>query len=133
MIFFSVYTFESHSNELWVMMNSDETVAYSGFLALWEALPLKTCENKTIRGVNSGFVQSPGYPDEESSWFEPPLDCWTFITAPGKSPLLLLRLWVRAQSFNYFMVNLCQDITSFSMCLNGTFPCRNCSVKRLIH
>merc|ERR550532_1260647 len=63
-------------------MNSDETVAYSGFLALWEALPLKTCENKTIRGVNSGFIQSPGYPDEESSWFEPPLDCWTFITAP---------------------------------------------------
>ena len=68
------------------MMNSDETVAYSGFLALWEALPLKTCENKTIRGVNSGYIQSPGYPDEESSWFEPPLDCWTFITAPGKSP-----------------------------------------------
>ena len=67
------------------MMNSDETVAYSGFLALWEALPLKTCENKTIRGVNSGFIQSPGYPDEESTWFEPPLDCWTFITAPGKN------------------------------------------------
>ena len=73
------------------MMNSDETVAYSGFLALWEALPLKTCENKTIRGVNSGYIQSPGYPDEESSWFEPPLDCWTFITAPGDKQNCLCR------------------------------------------
>ena len=76
------------------MMNSDETVAYSGFLALWEALPLKTCENKTIRGVNSGFIQSPGYPDEESTWFEPPLDCWTFITAPGKNFKRLYPLYV---------------------------------------
>ena len=66
------------------MMNCDETVAYSGYLALWEALPLKTCENETLRGVNSGYIESPGYPNEESSWFDPPLNCWTFIIAPGK-------------------------------------------------
>ena len=67
------------------MMNSDETVSYSGFSALWDALPLKTCENRTFRGVNSGSIESPGYPDEESVWFEPPMDCWTYIIAPGKT------------------------------------------------
>ena len=39
-----------------------------------------------------------------------------------------------AQSFTSLMVDLCLDInriSSFSRCLNGTFPGRNCSVKTL--
>ena len=80
----SVYTYESLSNELWVVMRTDETVSLPGYWALWEALPVKKCENKTFRGLNSGYVQSPGYPDEESSRFYQPLDCWTVIQAPSK-------------------------------------------------
>ena len=85
LVFSSVFTFESHSNELWVVMTSDETVGFSGYSALWEAIPVKKCENKTIRGPNSGYIQSPGFPDEDSSRFEQPLDCWVTILAPGEA------------------------------------------------
>ena len=43
---------------------------------------------------------------------------------------------VRAQSFTSLMADLHQDIkrvSSFSRCLNGIFPRRNCSVKTLVH
>ena len=42
---------------------------------------------------------------------------------------------LRAQSFTSLMADLRQDINrvpSFSRCLNGTFPWRNCSVKTLV-
>ena len=84
----SVYTYESHSNELWVVMRTDETVSMSGYSALWEALKVDQCENKTYRGLNSGFIQSPGFPNEESSRFSLPLDCWTIIDAPSKCRFL---------------------------------------------
>ena len=48
----------------------------------------------------------------------------------GKSSLLL-----RSQSFTSLMADPRQDInrvSSFSRCLNGTFPWRNCSVKDLV-
>lgn len=83
-LFCSVYTYESLSNELWVVMRTDETVSMSGYFALWEALPVEKCENKTFRGTNSGYLESPGFPSEESSRFQQPLDCWTFIQAPSK-------------------------------------------------
>ena len=38
-------------------MRTDETVSMPGYRALWEALPVKKCENKTFRGLNSGYVQ----------------------------------------------------------------------------
>ena len=84
----SVYTYESHSNELWVVMRTDETVSMSGYSALWEALKVDKCENKTYRGLNSGFIESPGFPNEESSRFHLPLDCWTIIDAPSKCSIL---------------------------------------------
>lgn len=65
-------------------MTSDETVSSAGYYAHWEALPVLKCDNKTFRGVNSGYITSPGYPDEESSRFDPPLDCWVTIMAPGE-------------------------------------------------
>ena len=80
----SVYTYESLSNELWVVMRTDETVSMSGYFAVWEALKVDKCENKTYRGLNSGFIESPGFPNEESSRFHLPLDCWTIIDAPSK-------------------------------------------------
>ena len=43
---------------------------------------------------------------------------------------------LRDQSFTSLMADLRQDInrvSSFSRCLNGTFPWRNCSVKTLVH
>ena len=42
----------------------------------------------------------------------------------------------RAQSFTSLMADLCQDIkrvSSFSRCLNGTFPWSKCSIKTLLH
>ena len=86
----SVYTYESLSNELWVVMRTDETVSMPGYSALWEALSVRKCENKTFRGLNSGYVQSPGFPDEESSRFHQPLDCWTVVQAPSKNFILIL-------------------------------------------
>ena len=43
----------------------------------------------------------------------------------------ILLMTLRAQSFTSLMAELCQDInrvSSFSRCLNGSFPWRNCSV-----
>ncbi len=65
-------------------MRTDETVSMSGYFAVWEALKVDKCENKTFRGLNSGFIESPGFPNEESSRFHLPLDCWTIIDAPSK-------------------------------------------------
>ena len=65
-------------------MRTDETVSMSGYFAVWEALKVDKCENKTYRGLNSGFIESPGFPNEESSRFHLPLDCWTIIDAPSK-------------------------------------------------
>ena len=42
----------------------------------------------------------------------------------------------RAQSFTSLKADLRQDmnrVSSFSRCLNGTFPCRSCSVKTFGH
>ena len=42
----------------------------------------------------------------------------------------------RDQSFTSLMADLSQDInrvSSFSRCINGTFPWRNCSVKTLVY
>ena len=103
--FCSVCTYESLSNELWVVMSTDETVSLSGYFAVWEALKVDKCENKTFRGLNSGFIESPGFPNEESSRFQLPLDCWTIIDAPSKSlftqsGLKLKVLFTCRQQFN---------------------------------
>ena len=79
----SVYTYESLSNQVWVVMRTDETVSLSGYDALWEALPVEKCENKTYRGLNSGYIESPGFPKEESTRYTQPLDCWTIVHSPS--------------------------------------------------
>ena len=105
-------------------MRTDETVSMSGYFAVWEALKVDKCENKTFRGLNSGFIESPGFPNEESSRFHLPLDCWTIIDAPSKCisfkgcqeglqlaffPFMqLVRVRRRSSSFQLTIVWFCQ-------------------------
>ena len=61
---------------------------------------------------------------------------WHFYAPEKTTDSVYTKKILRAQSLTSLMANLPQDInkvSSFNRCLNGTFPCSNCSIKTLVH
>ncbi len=56
---FSVFTYESQSNVVWLNFSTDSSIESRGFSATWETLRLANCSNQTLRNIH-GRITSPG-------------------------------------------------------------------------
>ena len=127
---FTLYQLKCSQSLHWISIN-----CMDNFLALWNStdnfIDMKVC----LYEINRALLIVFWYDWRENS------NCIVYlivlynfllkkiIVCPG-------RVTYKAQSFNSLMADLRQDIirfSSFSRCLNGTFPWRNCSVKTMIH